>query len=86
MGSYVLQDGEGQKAGFQSYRQGVAKKIPAAATACRSTRRLHSDPPLNYLQALLNQCFLKQTIIREVRGGEPLGHVPLPFTAALPKH
>lgn len=27
-----------------------------------------------------------QTIIREVPGGEPLGHVPLPLTAAVPKH
>lgn len=28
----------------------------------------------------------KQTIIREVLGGEPVGHVPLPLTAAVPKH
>lgn len=84
-GSYVLQGCEGQRLDVRVVGRGVTKKIPAA-DPYRSTGRLHSVSPRNYLQALINPCFVKQAIIREMLGGEPLGHVPLQLTAAAPKH
>lgn len=80
----VLQGCEGQRLEVRVVDRVVTKKIPAADQH-RSTGRLHSVSPHNYLQALINPCFIKPAIIREVLGGEPLGHVPLQLTAAAPK-
>lgn len=64
---------EGQRLDVRVVGEGVTKEIPAA-DLYRWTVRLHSVSPHNYLQALINPCFIKQAIFREVFGEEPLGH------------
>lgn len=84
-GSYVLQGCEAQRLDVRVVGREVTKEIPAA-DPYRLTERLHSVSPCNCLQAPINPCFVKQAIIRDMLGGEPLGHVPLQLTAAVPKH
>lgn len=79
-GSYLLWGCEGQRLDV-SGGQGSDQGIPAA-DLYRWTVRLHSVSPHNYLQALINPCFIEQAIFREVFGEEPLGHVPFQLSAA----
>lgn len=81
---YVSQGCEGQRLDVRVVGRRVTEKIPAVDQH-RLTGRLHSVSLCNYLQALINPCFVKQAIIREVLGGEPLRHVPLQLTAVVLK-
>lgn len=84
MGPYVLQDGEGQ-----DWISVIGRGWPRKSQLLL----LHAGQLEGYTQTHLStsrhystHAFLTQAIIRDVLGGEPLGHVPLSLTAAVPKH